>query len=228
MILNNITRYILRSNLIKLCNNYIKFILKEFDVKNVIKLALAPLLLLSLSSSLMADDVEDTLAEALKSYQSGEYSNAVDDLNYALQLIQQKKSEGLENYLPEPLSGWNADKATSQTAGSGMFGGGIATSRIYNKGASKVTIEIITDSPIMQSMMGIFTNPMFATSDGGKLERINREKAIVKYNEKRERGEITIVVDKRFLVKVEGTKVSEDELKAYAKAIDFKKLSKLP
>ena len=77
-------------------------------------------------------------------------------------------------------------------------------------------------------MMGIFSNPMFAASDGGKLQRINREKAIVKYNEERQRGDITIVVAKRFLVKVEGQKVSLDDLESYAKAIDFKKLKKLP
>jgi len=77
-------------------------------------------------------------------------------------------------------------------------------------------------------MMGLFSNPMFATSDGGKLQRINREKAIVKYNEERQRGDITIVVAKRFLIKVEGQKVLLDDLESYAKAIDFKKLKKLP
>jgi len=55
-----------------------------------------------------ADDIVDTLNEAIKSYESGEYSVAVEDLNYALQLIQQKKSKGLEAYLPEALSGWSA------------------------------------------------------------------------------------------------------------------------
>lgn len=197
-------------------------------MKKLATLALAPLLSLFLTSSLVADDVTETLTEAIKSYESGEYTTAVEDINYALQLIQQKKSEGLSAYLPEPLEGWDAKKAESQSAGSGMFGGGIGSNRTYKKGSSSIKIEILTDSPILQSMMGLFTNPMFATSDGGKLERIKREKAIVKYNEERERGDITIVVAKRFLIKVEGKKVSEKDLKAYAQAIDFKKLAKLP
>lgn len=194
-------------------------------MKKLTKLALAPLLL---TAFLNADDISETLTEAIKSYEAGEYSTAVEDINYALQLIQQKKSEGLASYLPEPLEGWTAKKAESQSAGSAMFGGGIGSHRTYKKGSSKIKIEILTDSPVLQSMMGLFTNPMFATADGGKLERIGRQKAIIKYKEERERGEITVVVDKRFLVKVEGTKVSEDDLKAYAKAIDFKKLKKLP
>jgi len=197
-------------------------------MKNLRKLVLTPLLLASVTSFASADDVVDTLNEAIKSYQEGEYGVATEDINYALQLIKQKKSEGLETYLPEVLSGWTAGKAESKTAGAGMFGGGIVTSREYRKDSSKIKIEIITDSPILQSMMGLFSNPMFAASDGGKLERIKRQKAIVKYNEKRQRGEITIIVDRRFLVKIEGQNISPDDLKAYAKAIDFKKLAKFP
>jgi len=73
-------------------------------MKNLKKFVLAPLLLVSLSTFANADDDVDTLNEAIKSYESGEYSVAVEDLNYALQLIQQKKSKGLEAYLPEALS----------------------------------------------------------------------------------------------------------------------------
>lgn len=201
---------------------------RSIRMKNFKKMMVVPMILALFSIVVNADDVVDTLNEAIKSYENGEYGAAAEDINYALQLIQQKKSKGLEAYLPEPLSGWNAKKAKSQTAGAAMFGGGISTSREYTKGSSRVHIEIITDSPLMQSMMGLFANPMFAASDGGKLERINREKAIVKYNEERQRGDITIVVARRFLVKVEGQKVSLEELKAYAKAINFRKLKNLP
>lgn len=195
-------------------------------MKAVTKLAFIPLLFLSIH--LQADDVTQTLSDAIKSYKSGEYTDAVEDINYALQLIQQKKSEGLSSYLPDPLEGWSAKKAESVSAGSGMFGGGIGANRTYKKDHAKIKIEILTDSPILQSMMGLFTNPLFAASDGGKLERIKRQKAIIKYQEERQHGEITIVVDKRFLVRVEGYKVTLEDLKAYAKAIDYKKLKKLP
>lgn len=192
------------------------------------KLSIVPFLLLSLGVSLQGDDVTDTIGEALKSYESGEYSTAVDDLNYALELIKQKKSEGLQEFLPKPLEGWSAKEATSQTAGSGIFGGGIAAERTYKKGNSRIKVSMMADSPVLQGMMGLFSNPMFATSDGGKLERINRQKAIVKYDSERESGEIKIALDKRFLITVEGTKVSREDMIAYAKAIDYKKISNLP
>jgi len=197
-------------------------------MKNLNKLILTPLFIASLSVSMQADDVVDTLNQAIKSYESGDYGLAAEDLNYVLQIIKQKKGEKLTEHLPEALPGWTAEKATSQAVGAGMLGGGIITTRKYKKDSSRIMIEITSDSPMMQGMMGLFSNPMFAASSGGKLERINREKAIVKYNEQRQKGDITIVVAKRFMIKVEGSKVSVDDLKAYAKAIDFRKLKALP
>jgi hypothetical protein len=199
-----------------------------FNLNSFKKMSLIPVFLISLGVSVQADDVSDTIGEALKSYESGEFSDAVEDLNYALELIKQKKSEGLQDYLPEPLAGWNAKEATSQTAGAAMFGGGLSAERKYTKDKSYVTISIMADSPVLQGMMGLFTNPMFATSDGGKLERINRQKAIVKYNKEAQSGDIKIVVAKRFMVTIEGRKVSREDLVAYAKGINYKKMSKMP
>jgi len=68
---------------------------------------------------------------------------------------------------------------------------------------------------------------MYATSDGGKLEKINRQKAIVKFDPDTKRGDINIVVAKRFLVTVKGNKTTIADLKAYAKAIDYKMMKSL-
>jgi hypothetical protein len=171
-----------------------------------------------------ADDVEDSIKEALGYYQSGEYKDALDSLDYASQLIMQMKGKGLEAFLPEPLSGWTAQKATSQAAGAAMFGGGVTAERTYSKGPSTVTVKIITDSPMLQGMMMMFSNPMFASADGGRLERIARQKAIVKFDPATNKGEITMAVANRFLVTIKGSGVTREELKTYAEAIDYRKL----
>ncbi len=191
---------------------------------NKLKMAGVFLVLMVFSVSGYADDIENSIKEALQYYENGEYKDAVDSLNYASQLIQQKKGKGLEAFLPEPLSGWTAQETSSQAAGAAMFGGGITAERKYSKGSSSITIKIITDSPLMQSMMMMFSNPMFATSDGGKLERIGRQKAIIKFDPNSKRGEIKIVVANRFFVQIEGREVTKKDLKGYAKAIDYKKL----
>jgi hypothetical protein len=146
-------------------------------------------------------------------------------LNYASQLIGQKKGGDLQSFLPQPLAGWEAEEATSQSVGAAMLGGGVSAERQYNKGSSSVRIQIVTDSPMIQSMMMMFGNPMLAGADGGKMEKISGEKAIVKYNAADKSGDITLVIANRFLVTLDGNDASLEDLKAYAAKIDYKKLA---
>lgn len=175
-------------------------------------------------ASASADDVEDSVKEAMEYYKEGDFSNAAGSLEYAAQLIRQKKGGELEAFLPKALQGWAAEDASSQSMGAAMFGGGVSVGKKYTRGDGRVMIQIITDSPMLQGMMMMFTNPMLATADGGKLEKINGQKAIVKYSKSNREGDITLVIANRFLVMVEGQDVTKDDLKAYAGAIDYKKL----
>ncbi len=175
-----------------------------------------------------ADDITDSISEALEYYKNGEYTDAAQSLDYASQLVKQKKAAGLESFLPKPLNGWTEEKTDSQAAGTAMFGGGVTAQRKYNKESASVTVQIITDSPVMQGVMMMFSNPMFAASDGGKLEKIGHQKAIVKFDPANKNGEIKIVVANRFFVLIEGDGVTKDDLEGYAKAVDYKKLASQP
>jgi hypothetical protein len=192
------------------------------------KALFAGMLTAGLGTAVAGDEVLDSISEGEEFYKNGEYAEAVTSLNYAVQLIQQKKGDVLTQLLPEPLEGWTAEEAASQSAGAAMFGGGITAERRYSKGDAEVVIRVITDSPMMQGVMMMFSNPMFATSDGGRLERIGRQKAIVKFDEAGKSGDLQMVIDNRFLVMVEGNGVARDDLLAYAGAIDVKKLAELP
>ena len=196
--------------------------------KTTIILAVFSFACFTFSTAAVADDVTDYINEALQYYKDGAYSDAVDSLNYAEQMIQQKKSTGLEAFLPEPLKGWTAETATSQAASSAMLGGGISAERSYNKDNSSIEIQIMADSPMLQGVMMMMSNPMFAASDGGKLERIGKQKAMVKFDPNTKKGDIQIVVANRFMVSIDGRGISKKDLKAYAKAIDYKKMAELP
>lgn len=197
-------------------------------VKSVGVILMVVLMVTGISGVAMADDVVDSINEALQYYKDGQYTDSVSSLNYAEQLIQQKKSSGLETFLPKPLSGWKADAASSQAVGSAMMGGGITAERDYHKSDSYIHIQIVADSPVLSSVMMMISNPMFATADGGKMVRIAGQKAIVKYDAAQKSGEIQVVVANRFLVTVEGNGISDKDLTDYAGAIDYNKLSKLP
>jgi len=70
----------------------------------------------------------------------------------------------------------------------------------------------------------LLSNPAYATADGGKLTKIKRQKAVIKYRPSNKDGEINIVVAKKYLVTVKGRKIKEADLVDYASAIDYKKL----
>jgi len=176
--------------------------------------------------AVFADEITDSIGEAMEYYKESNYVEAANSLDYASQLIRQKRSGKLEALLPEPLVGWSAEDVKSQAAGSGYFGGMISAKRNYTKDNSSVTIEIITDSPALQSMVMLFSNPAYASADGGKLTKIKNQKAIIKYNPSDKNGEINIVVEKQYLVSVKGRDINQNDLVDYASAIDYKTLKK--
>ena len=176
-----------------------------------------------------ADEVTDSITQGLDQYKKGSYTEAMTSLNFAAQKIGQIKADGLKVLIPKPLSGWIADEVVSQAAGTAMFGGGLSAEGHYRKGdKGDVTVKIITDSPLLQSMMMLISNPMFATSSGGKLEKIKNQTSIVKYEAQEKRGDINVVVAGKILVTVEGNEVSRDDLMDYAKAVDYEKIVALP
>lgn len=177
-------------------------------------------------SAVFADEITDSIEEAMEYYKEGNHVEAVSSLDYASQLIRQKRSGKLEALLPEPLAGWSAEDVKSRAAGSGYLGGMISAKRKYKKERSSVSIEIITDSPALQSMIMVFSNPAYASADGGKLTKIKRQKAIIKYHPSNRKGEINIVVAKRYLVSIKGRNINQNDLVDYASAVDYMKLKK--
>jgi hypothetical protein len=171
------------------------------------------------------DEVLSIIDQAVIQYNEGDLSGAASNLDYASQLIRQKKSEAMKELLPEPLPGWEAEPASAQAMGTAVFGGGVNVSRSYKRQPSAITIDIVSDSPVLQSLIMMLSNPMIAGASGGKLEMIANQKAIVQFDQTSGNGEVNIVADNRFMVTVKGQKVKREDLIAYARSIDYKLLS---
>ena len=172
------------------------------------------------------DEVLRTVDEAVSQYKKGDFAGAASNLDYASQLIRQKKSEEMKSLLPEPLAGWVAEPASAQALGTAVFGGGITVSRTYSNPPASISIDIVSDSPLLQSLVMMLNNPMFVGASGGKLEAVKGQRAIVKYNETTRSGDLNIVVDNRFMVTVKGQKIERADLLGYAALIDFTELAK--
>ncbi len=173
-----------------------------------------------------ADEVLDSINEAVNNYKQGDLAEAVSNLTYAAQLIRQQRSAKLEAFLPQPAAGWSAEDVSSQSVAPALFGGMIGAERKYHKGDATVTVKITTDAPFLQGILMMFSNPMLATSDGGKLMKIKGYKAIIKYRPGTKEGELNVIIANHILVTVQGTGVEKQQLLDYASAVDYNKLKK--
>lgn len=173
-----------------------------------------------------AGEATEVIEEALEAYNKQDLSSTADALNEALAIVIQEKATRMEKKCPKALDGWEKEKTVSNSSGA-IFGAGTVTECSYRNGNNKVTISFTVDSPMIQSMMMMFNNPMFATADGGKVKRIKadgkKHKTIIKYNEQRKSGEITSIFE-TILVSVKG-KASQDVLISFFKSIKFSSLN---
>ena len=128
--------------------------------------------------------------------------------------------------LPNPLPGWEAKEASAQALGTAILGGGVTVSRDYTKGQSFISVEIVSDSPVLQSVLMMINNPLFAGAGGGKLETIKGNRSILKFDSGKKSGELYIVVASRFVITIKGRQVTREDLLAYGEAMDYRVLEK--
>ncbi|SDG78129.1 hypothetical protein [Roseospirillum parvum] len=177
---------------------------------------LAALLLCAapLSSPAWADEIEDSLQAALDAYRDGDLALAKEELDYAGQMLSEKKAAGLADFLPEPLSGWERQDGDTQAMTAGMMGGGMSASASYSNGDTRLEISLVADSPMVGALAAVFNNAAMM-GQMGKLRRIDRQKVI-----ETEEGELQAVIDNRILVSINGPAPVEDK-EAYFKALDI-------
>lgn len=191
---------------------------------SITQIVLALTIILCASPLVAEDNILGAIEEAVRQYQAGDYTGASSNLDYASQLVRQRKSEKMKDLLPEAPAGWQAGEASSQALGTAVLGGGVTVSRDYSRGASILTVEIVSDSPVLQSVLMMINNPLFAGAGGGKLETLHGQRAVVKYDTSRKRGEVYVVVASRFIVTIKGRQVTRDDLLAFAQVVDYESL----
>jgi hypothetical protein len=130
----------------------------------------------------------------------------------------------MKDLLPEPLPGWDGKEASAQALGAAVLGGGVTVSRDYTRGASSISVEIVSDSPVLQSVLMMLNNPVFAGAGGGRLETVKGNRSVLKFDSGKKSGELYIVVASRFVVTVKGRQVAREDLLAYGEAMDYRVL----
>lgn len=182
------------------------------------KYALPALAALMISTApALADDVSDAITNALEAYNDGDMQYATEELNFALQLLNEMKAGTLEAFLPEPMEGWTRELDDSMAAGLGVMGGGIGAQAEYTNGSEYFTVMLMADSPMVTAMAGMLGNAAMITASGGKMVRVGREKFMSQDDE------LTALIGNRVLVQASGGDV--DLMIEHLETMDFRELA---
>lgn len=180
---------------------------------------LASVLMLPTLQSAVADEVVEQLELGLELYQEQEYGAAITELEFAIEDIRKMMSALIAQTFPEAPDGWTAQEANSGSAGGGaaaMFGaGGTSLERLYRQegGDGQMTASMMLDSPLIQSMGAMFSNPaIIAAQPNMERVRLGREAAVVKWQPERARAEVTLMLDGRIMMQVKGENLDSQEV----------------
>ncbi|WKE65597.1 hypothetical protein PVT67_18340 [Gallaecimonas kandeliae] len=186
--------------------------------------ALIPLALLaSAAFTCQAGEIDDAIKAAQDAYQKGDLSNAAGQFEYAATLIRQEQGQQLTKLLPQPLDGWQAEEAQNDSTSGAIMGGGIQVSRVYRKGDDvSLELTLFKDSPMMQAMMGIFSNPGMAVMAGYKVKKVKGVNAMLKPDD------MSLSLMKgTLMVQLQCDGCQEPDLLAYANLLDLDAMAKI-
>ncbi|MBK1723251.1 hypothetical protein [Thiocystis violacea] len=179
---------------------------------------------LSLTGAVRADEVSDQIDAAKKAYESGELRAAVDTLNFAVAKIQEQMTANLLRLLPEPLEGWTADAAESQSGGMAAMITGTTLSRRYSRDdGTEVTLTLMADSPMMPMLTMAMSMPFVMQSNQDmKTYAFKGYRGMVEHGADTNNYEVTLMVGNRLVIQGKGSKLSDVKpIEAYFERLDL-------
>ncbi len=196
---------------------------------------------LMIASTSYAENIKEEAIDSLTTAQTfvekGNFSKAVEEINYALAKINELTASGLIKFIPEPPPGYTLDNKQSQGTGAGaaIAGNAGANAAYSNPDGASINLNIAIGG--MSGKMASFAafGQMFAglasTAGQGAAQskqiRVQGYTGTEMYSSQERSGTITFQIGAKTSVTIEGSNIeSPDVLKKLAKNIDFAGLEK--
>lgn len=189
------------------------------------------ILVLSINAFSFSQDLVSHLNSAESSYKSGDNENARFELQQSLVELDKIIGEEILKILPQQLNGIDYDDQDDNVSGSILGYSGVYVNRSWMKDAEQISVEIITNSPMLSMVNSFLTNPLIAgmaKNDNQKVIKINGYKGMLTKDEMEEGSyDVQIPIsDSMVTLNYDGAASEADVLKA-ANAIDLVAISKL-
>jgi hypothetical protein len=174
-------------------------------------------------------------AQAMKNWAKAMHGTAPGDgtANTAAAVTEPVNFRDLKALLPETVG--DLKRTASSGEKSGVAGMTIAQAKASYEGdgGKQLNIKIIDTggavSPIAIAAFGLAMVEIDREDDNGyeRTSKVNGFKAFEKWHNKTERGEYKVLVVDRFIVEIEGKKITMETLKSTAAGLDLGKLAAL-
>ena len=142
---------------------------------------------------------------ARKNYQAGKLLQALDDLNAALDAVNNQLVQRYAVTLPQAPAGWTVVPPDPQRAA--LMGGAAQGARDYQlaNGQAMMNAHIVLDSDAIRQMTPLFgpTMPQGVPQTVRRV-KIGAEDAVVAYDPQQRGGEVSVLVGGRILLQVDG------------------------
>jgi hypothetical protein len=184
---------------------------------------------LGLGQPVQADEVTDQLDAARKAYESGELRTAVDTLNFAIAKIQEQVTARLLQLLPEPLPGWQADAAQSESGGiAAMITGTNLSRRYYRPDGAEVQLSLMADSPLLPMLTMFLSSPFMMQADPAtKPYSLKGQRGMLKHSPDSNAYEASLMVGNRILIQGKGSGLPDEKaVQQYLEALDLAAIQK--
>lgn len=189
-----------------------------------------PLSLLLLSSMVIAQSssLKSITDKAAKAFQDGNYSTAIDDLKKAIDIVKNKQKKEYQKLLPQTLPGWIRGELNFNETDPRGIEKGYFIEQTYNKSGGYIKATLILQSPMVNEAKKMFSSGTnMAGREGFSFETIANKKALVRYYENQNKGEITILASNSSIASIYGKDVSLREMTNYARLFKFAEISKV-
>lgn len=182
------------------------------------------------SAAASAQDFDKNLATAKSSYSSGDLENARFAMEQMLRDLDIAIGKEILKMLPTQAGALKFNEKSDNLTGGSGYGGGLFVHRSYGADAKTASIEIINNSPLINSIQSILTMPVLGgmvRDENQKQVKIQGYKSLLNRNVNSDTGktnyELQVPMNNTLLtVRMDDT--TEQEITAFANTIPMQKI----
>jgi len=174
----------------------------------------APALLQQRTAPKKAPTFPEAIEMATKAADGEQFGTAISALQSAIRDLQKRQRVAVLAGMPKP-EGWEirdeeVDEAAEELS-AGMAAVGSTVRRNYRSGDKSLSVEVTANSPMLQMLAMMFSNPALIQADGGEIVQYGAHEAILK-KQGGDGQELQILMHDKHLIRVSAQGVSADDL----------------